>query len=62
MVLEKNVHRHPITSYFKALDPSCAVKVQLSQAQRKVDEMSDHVSLTSEASGMSMSFHMIFSL
>ena len=39
-----------------------AVKVQLSQAERKVDKMSVRISLTLEASEMFLSLHMIFSL
>ena len=39
-----------------------AVKVQLSQAQRKADKMRVRINLTLEASELFLSLHMIFSL
>ena len=39
-----------------------ALKIQLSQAQRKVDKMSVRINLALEASEMFLSLHMIFSL
>ena len=60
MVFVANVQKSPIASHLNGLDP--AVKVQLSQAYRKIDKMSVHISLSLEACEMFLSFHMIFSL
>ena len=60
MVFVGNVQKPPIASHLQVLDP--AVKVQLSQAESKVDKMSVHISLTSEASEMFLSLHMIIGL
>ena len=67
LLVRHMVQKSPLAYHLKVLDPSldfCCqlVKVQLSQAKRKVDKMSVRISLTVEASEMFLSLHMIFSL
>ena len=68
MVFVGNVQKSPIASHISRawiLLPISAVKVQLSQAKRKVNKvnkMSVRINLTLEASEMFFSLHMILSL
>ena len=64
MVFVGKVQKSPIDLISRAwiLLSISAVKVQLSQAYRKVDKVSVRISLTLEASEMFLSLHMIFSL